>query len=145
MQETRKNFSELSKYQEKLKCLHFVYPGIQTPYSKLCLCNSSKQRHQKQMAVPRQSFLFLVLSVQSPKMLTFSTDDNFSNSFFDFHPNSDELHFCSIFLCVPPGGAQITAGTVTVPLCLQTLLEKIRFDLHDRVTVEFVSGQEITV
>lgn len=40
---------------------------------------------------------------------------------------------------------EIIGGTVTVPLYLQTLSEKIWFDLHDRVAVEFVSGQEITV
>lgn len=63
------------------------------------------------------------------------------------HPNSDELHLHLKFSFVPSqhGGVEITKGTVTLPLNLQTLSEKIRFDLHDQVTVEFVSGQEITV
>lgn len=67
------------------------------------------------------------------------------------HPSSDIvlLHLKILFGTFPAeqgrGQVQITEGTVTVPLNLQTLSEKIRFDLHDQVAMEFMSGQEITV
>lgn len=66
------------------------------------------------------------------------------------HPSSEvNLHLKILFCTFPAergrGQVEITEGTVTMPLNLQTLSEKIRFDLHDRVAVEFVSGQEITV
>lgn len=91
------------------------------------------------------------MSVQSPETLT-SWPANHSSVCSSTHTHrltaTNFISTWDLALYLPSRrreGVEITGGTVTVPLYLQTLSEKIRFDLHDRVAVEFVSGQEITV
>lgn len=80
-------------------------------------------------------------------------NSGFLNLWLHVYLNSDQLDPRLKFRFGPShqikklGGCEvkITKGTVTVPLNLQNLSQKMWFDLHDRVSVEFVSGQEITV